>query len=513
MLFVDLDDFKTVNDSLGHAAGDALLRDRERAALRAASARGDTAARLGGDEFAVLIDDARAIRDDAIDGRRADHRPRSRSRSCSAASARSSATASVGIAYGSSGRQRRRDAPQRRPRDVHRQGAAARTAAACSRTSMHHAAVERLDLEAHLRGAADRGELRRALPADLRAGVGSTSPAFEALVRWQHPERGLLGPLSFIPFAEESGPHRRDRPARARDARARRPPRWVGRARPGTPLPAISVNCRPRQLLEPDLPDRVEALLAAVRARARALILEITEGALMKDPRPRPIGAPARCSELGVRLAVDDFGTGYSSLAYLQQFPIDILKIDRSFVSDLTEAARLAAGRGDRADLAHARPDAGGRGRRDAGAVGAPAVVRLPPGAGLPVREADRCRRPPPRCWRRPPRPVAAGSRRRGDSQPDAEPVADDGRLEAVGPGPGSNETASTSSAIASAVLGDRRAPARRRRSTTARCGPTRRTRTACDRPARGARPLASLWDNGETPGVFPRSRTSNDCG
>src|SRR4029079_18164043 len=138
--------------------------------------------------------------------------------------------------------------------------------------------------------------------------------------RWQHPERGPLGPLSFIPFAEEAGlideigEHVLE--TACQEAR-----RWSCDV-PGTHAPAVSVNVSPRQLPDPRLPDRVESLLDRCQLEPHRLILEINEGALMKDPAAATVGLQ-RLSDLGVRLAVDDFGTGYSSLAYLQQFPVD----------------------------------------------------------------------------------------------------------------------------------------------------------------------------------------------
>src|SRR5438552_5462383 len=195
---------------------------------------------------------------------------------------------------------------------------------------MHRAAVERLDFEAHLRGAAERGELVVHYQPihELRSG---RITALEALVRWHHPERGPLGPLAFIPFAEETGLideiGQHVLVAACEEAR-----RW--KTEMGTAAPAISVNVAPRQLLDAQLPDRVESLLDRCGLEPDRLILEITEGALMKDPAAATVGLD-RLSLLGVRLAVDDFGTGYSSLAYLQQFPIDMLKIDGSFVDDI----------------------------------------------------------------------------------------------------------------------------------------------------------------------------------
>ncbi len=196
---------------------------------------------------------------------------------------------------------------------------------------MHLAAVERLDLETHLRGAAARGELVIHYQPIYELTTGRIA-AMEALVRWNHPERGLLSPLAFIPFAEEGGLI--DEIGRFVLASACETAfGWIRSV--GAPnAPAVSVNLSPRQLLDPTLPDRVELLLYRCGLPPAMLILEITESALMADP-DAAIESLQRLSELGVRLAVDDFGTGYSSLAYLQQFPMDLLKIDRSFVSEI----------------------------------------------------------------------------------------------------------------------------------------------------------------------------------
>ena len=325
VLFVDLDDFKTVNDSLGHSAGDDLLRivsERLASCVR----QGDTAARLGGDEFAVLIDDLDepdtanqiaeriiiALQEPVVLGSR-----------------QVSATASIGIAFGSAGAgadEMLRNADLA----MYTAKASGKNCVRVFAREMHMAAVERLDLEVHLRGAAERGELVMHYQpiSELRTG---RIAAFEALVRWQHPERGLLGPMSFIPFAEagglidEIGNH-------VLLTACEEAARWVRSF--GTAAPAISVNVSPRQLLGPDLPDLVASLLDRCGLDPSGLILEITEGALIKDPEAAAAKLQS-LSRLGVRLAVDDFGTGYSSLAYLQQFPIDMLKIDRAFVHDI----------------------------------------------------------------------------------------------------------------------------------------------------------------------------------
>jgi predicted signal transduction protein with EAL and GGDEF domain len=245
-------------------------------------------------------------------------------------------TASVGIAYGSSGTgsdEMLRNADLA----MYTAKAGGKNCARVYAREMHRAAVERLDFEAHLRGAAERGELVVHYQPIYELGNGRVT-ALEALVRWHHPERGPLAPLAFIPFAEETGLideiGRHVLITACEEAR-----RWG--LEMGSDAPAVSINVAPRQLLDVQLPDRVEELLERCALEPARLILEITEGALMKDPIAAGVGLE-RLSKLGVRLAVDDFGTGYSSLAYLQQFPIDLLKIDRSFVNDvLTKSGSL----------------------------------------------------------------------------------------------------------------------------------------------------------------------------
>jgi diguanylate cyclase (GGDEF)-like protein/PAS domain S-box-containing protein len=326
VLFIDLDDFKTVNDSLGHSAGDELLRivsERLTSCLR----QGDTAARLGGDEFAVLLDD---LEETAVASVIADRIVTALQEPVVLGSKQVSATASIGIAFGSDG--------AHADEMLRNADLAMYTAKGngknCVRKferAMHQAAVERLDLEVHLRGAAERGELVLHYQPiyELRT---RRIIAFESLVRWQHPERGLLGPMSFIPFAEAGGliDEIGNHVLLTACEEAGRWSRVVGDAA----APAISVNVSPRQLLDADLSERVESLLDRCGLEPSRLILEITEGALIKDPDAAATKLKS-LSSLGVRLAVDDFGTGYSSLAYLQQFPIDMLKIDRSFVNDM----------------------------------------------------------------------------------------------------------------------------------------------------------------------------------
>ncbi len=327
VLFIDLDDFKTVNDSLGHVAGDELLVVMSQRLLTCLRGK-DTAARLGGDEFAVLLEDleseedAANVADRIVEVLRAPVALRSR---------RVVMSASVGIAYGQPGTGIDGSALLRNA-DL-AMYTAKRQGKSCYRVfvaEMHDAAVERLEIEVHLRGAAARGELVIHYQPIYETGSDQIA-AVEALVRWQHPERGLLGPGAFIPIAEASdlideiGNH-------VLHEALRQIGRWDINL--GSQIPAVTVNLSPHQLLDPSLPERVIDQLNHTQVRPDRLILEITENALMADPEMAAINLD-RLHQFGVRLAVDDFGTGYSSLSYLQRFPIDFLKIDGSFVNEM----------------------------------------------------------------------------------------------------------------------------------------------------------------------------------
>ena len=327
VLFIDLDDFKTVNDSLGHLVGDEMLvavSDRLRNCLRPS----DTAARLGGDEFAVLIEDlpseiaATAVAERIVGVLDAPMDLAGRSVSTSA---------SVGVAYGDRSMS---VSDVLRNADLAMYNAKNR-GKSCYRVyepEMHSAALQRLEVEASLRGAAERGELVVEFQPIYDTRTREMIEA-EALVRWNHPERGLLGPAMFIPQAEESGIIEEIGEFVLRES-IRHLAMWadsVGLER----VPAVNVNLSPRQLLDRRLPERVSALLKEFFLPANKLVLEITESAIMSDPEASRVTL-ARLKDLGVSLAVDDFGTGYSSLAYLQRFPIDFLKIDGSFVRQMS---------------------------------------------------------------------------------------------------------------------------------------------------------------------------------
>ncbi len=324
VLFVDLDDFKTVNDSLGHAEGDRVL---EAAAARLLTAtRGcDLVARLGGDEFGVLVDGMGERRDVAslvsdvhallsapvsLDGREV------------------VLGASVGLAHARDARTadellRNADAA------MYRAKAGGKSRHAEFDPSMHEAALERLELAADLRHAAERGQLRLlfqpVVALDSAAVVGA-----ESLVRWEHPTRGLIAPATFIPLAEETGAILDVGLWVLREACAQLA-RWRGLAGARGAF-VLSVNVSGRQLDDPGFVEHVRAALADAGAPASQLVLEITESVIMRRPEDT-LATLHELKALGLRLAIDDFGTGYSSLSYIQRFPVDVLKIDRSFVS------------------------------------------------------------------------------------------------------------------------------------------------------------------------------------
>jgi diguanylate cyclase (GGDEF)-like protein/PAS domain S-box-containing protein len=336
VLFLDLDRFKLVNDNLGHDHGDQLLvqvADRLRGCLR----RVDTIARIGGDEFTVLLEDVGVSADAALVAERIIEAFRGSFR---IENQEIFVGASIGIALG--GRDQGTTAQGLlRNADIamYRAKANGRACFEVFKSSMRETVKGRLKMETELRRALDRGELRLHYQpqVDLRS---ARIVGLEALVRWEHPERGLVPPGSFIPMAEETGlilPIGRW----VLETACRQAAIWRADTEVGLDL-VMAVNLSPREFRHPRLVQDVGQVLAESGLDASGLEVEITEGTAMGDA-DATVKTLEHLKAIGIRLAIDDFGTGYSSLGYLKRFPIDVLKVDRSFV------AGLPANRGDAA--------------------------------------------------------------------------------------------------------------------------------------------------------------------
>ncbi len=338
VLFMDLDDFKTINDSLGHAAGDQLLKEvgeRLKQCLRAV----DTAARMGGDEFAVLLEDpGQGV--EAADV--ADRIMTVLEGPFALEDKEVFVRASIGIATGDAAQPGSEGAEEvLRNADVAMYMAKENGKGRYQvfEPAMHNTALKRLELKADLQRAVENMEFVLHYQPVIVLETGKIS-GVEALVRWQHPQRGIVPPLEFIPLAEETGMivpigH------------------WVLQEAcrqavglqdgfPNDPPLHMAVNLSARQIQRPEIVDEVRGALADVNLDPSTLVLEITESVMMQDVQ-LSLERLGELKALGVRLAVDDFGTGYSSLNYIQQFPVDILKVDKSFVDAFNTDPRKSA--------------------------------------------------------------------------------------------------------------------------------------------------------------------------
>jgi diguanylate cyclase (GGDEF)-like protein len=342
VLLLDLDEFKTINDSLGHGAGDALLAviaGRLSDGLRS----GDTVARLGGDEFAIVLEDPgdlEAVTDLAQRLLSAIAEP------VPLSGRQIHPHASIGIAL--------TDALQPGPHDevaeadellrgadiaMYAAKAEGKNRSAVFAAHMHAAALERLERRAELQQALDRDELRLHFQPIVDLQTGDVEGA-EALVRWQHPTRGLLGPGEFIALAEETNLIIPLGAWVLREA-CRQAARWREEF-PGDPDRYISVNVAGHQLQSPEFLDEVRDALDAADLPSDCLMLEVTESCLLEDTQTNSRRLQA-LRALGVRLALDDFGTGYSALNYLRRFRMDVLKIDRSFIEGVESPSEQSA--------------------------------------------------------------------------------------------------------------------------------------------------------------------------
>ena len=326
-LFLDLDNFKLVNDSLGHGLGDAVL---QHVAQRLAQSLkpGDTVARFGGDEFALIctelnsVDDAEAVAARISDAIRMP---------CRIAGIEHRLAVSIGIAAA--------DDHTRSPEDLIREADAAmyrakergRNRYELFDEQMRSLASHRLWMANEVSQALDRGELRVEYQPIVGLDDGRVRGA-EALVRWGHPTRGEISPVEFIPVAEETGAIMQIGEFVLREA-CHAAADWGAPGRGDSRVP-VSVNVSLRQVRHGDLAEVVELVLGETALDPALLHLEITESVLMAETE-----AAAECMqalrELGISIVLDDFGTGYSSLAYVKRFPIDMIKIDRTFIADL----------------------------------------------------------------------------------------------------------------------------------------------------------------------------------
>lgn len=329
VLFLDLDNFKTVNDSMGHARGDTLLvlvAERLRSSLRGS----DTPARLGGDEFAILIEDARHPEDAAfvvdritevlrdpflIDGKEV------------------IISTSIGIAAATTGDENPEELLRNADLAMYKAKAQGKGRSIFFEAEMREALIERLELEENLRGAVENGQLTLSYQPIVELSNDRVM-GMEALVRWNHPRQGIIPPGKFIPIAEEIdlivpiG-------SWVLEEACRNASQWVSKYSSEADL-SITVNLSIRQFQQTELVEVVANALAMSGLPPRCLILEITESLMIQNTESM-IEKLDELKVLGVKLAIDDFGTGYSSLSYLHRFPIDILKIDKSFVDKIDQ--------------------------------------------------------------------------------------------------------------------------------------------------------------------------------
>jgi diguanylate cyclase len=334
VLMIDLEEFKSVNDTLGHDAGDEVLRVVS-TRLRNAVRRGDTVAKVGGDEFAILLED--------VNGKNAavelvEHLLEVVSEPVTISERTLVPRASIGIAL-------TEDEPHTAEELLRYAGTAMYRAKAqyhghycVFETAMQTALTDRVELEVDLRGAVGRGELRVFYQPILDL-VSEDTKGFEALVRWMHPSRGLLSPAAFIPLAEQRGLIHEIDTWVLYEACAEAS-RWQHQSHQFSQV-SVHVNLSPLQLREPDLVDTITGALSTAGLEPRFLTLELVESSVVEDLEL----ARARLTELkalGLRIAVDDFGTGYSSLSHLRTLPIDELKIDQSFIAAMGTSAQAS---------------------------------------------------------------------------------------------------------------------------------------------------------------------------
>jgi diguanylate cyclase (GGDEF)-like protein/PAS domain S-box-containing protein len=328
VLFIDLDRFKVVNDTMGHEMGDKLLVDLSHR-LKECVRSVDTVARLGGDEFAVLLDgitDTEAVIE--IASRIQD----SLSQPFDLDGQEFFTSASIGISFSSMGYERPEDILRDADTAMYRAKANGRARHEIFDLGMHARAVESLKLENDLRQAIEKGEIEPYFQPIVALPSGKIT-GFEALARWNHPERGLVSPNDFIPLAEETGLIVPLGMAILKTS-CRQLHQWQKMFETETPL-TMSINLSAKQFAQKNLVEEIRKVIRNAKIAPDCIRLEVTESLVMENAAAA-IDTLKQLKSIGVQLSIDDFGTGYSSLSYLHRFPFDILKIDRSFVSRMS---------------------------------------------------------------------------------------------------------------------------------------------------------------------------------
>jgi len=336
VMFLDLDGFKMINDGLGHGIGDQLLvgvANRLEKCLRVSDTvtrieKLFTLARLGGDEFTVLLDQVRDSSDTTLVAERI---LKALEAPFNLDGKKLFTSASIGIALSSIGYDSAEDLLRDADTAMYRAKALGKGRYEVFDLAMRASVIARLQLETDLRSALGREEFRNFYQPIVSLESGRIT-GFEALLRWQHPTRGLLQPLEFIPVAEETGMIREIGWWNLQKA-CRQICSWNAGRNGSAPL-AMSVNLSVKQFLQPNLAEEIGKLLREVGLPPGTLKLEITESTVMADPSAA-VETLLQIKSLGVQLSIDDFGTGYSSLSYLHRFPLDTLKIDSSFTKSM----------------------------------------------------------------------------------------------------------------------------------------------------------------------------------